>query len=92
MSRIMLMLLVAAMLTSCARPAGPDEWQKMQPAKKRLYVSQLLGHEQSKQSKGGNQLIFRRSVDQYTRQIDEAYAKGDSRSADAIFHSYGEPR
>jgi hypothetical protein len=63
----------------------------MSPNEKTLYVRTLLGHEKAKEAKGGNDRVFRRSINDYVKRIDEAYARGDQRSVDAIFEEMGSP-
>ena len=68
------------------------QWQAMSPNEKTLYVRTLLGHEKTKEAKGGNDRVFRLSIDDYVKRIDDAYARGDQRTADAIFEAMGSPR
>jgi hypothetical protein len=85
-------VLVAALLlvASCARTtADRAQWLQMSPGEKSLYVGSLLGHEQAKQAKGGNDLHFDRPPADYVRLIDDAYAHGDRRDVDAVFESLG---
>ena len=50
----------------------------MSANEKSLYVRTLLGHEKTKEAKGGNDRVFTRSIDEYVKGIDDAYARGDS--------------
>ncbi len=59
---------------------------------KTLYVRTLLGHEKSKEAKGGNDRVFTQNAGDYVKRIDDAYARGDRRSVDAIFEEMGSPR
>jgi predicted Fe-S protein YdhL (DUF1289 family) len=68
------------------------QWQSMSANEKTLYVRTLLGHEKTKEAKGGNDRVFRRSVDEYVQAIDDAYAHGDQRTVDAIFETMGRSR
>ena len=68
------------------------QWQSMSPNEKALYVRTLLGHEKTKEAKGGNDRVFKQSTDDYVKRIDDAYARGDQRSADAIFEEMGSRR
>jgi hypothetical protein len=61
----------------------------MSPNEKTFYVRTLLGHEKAKEAKGGNDRVFTRSVDDYVKRIDDAYAHGDKRKVDAIFEEMG---
>jgi predicted Fe-S protein YdhL (DUF1289 family) len=68
------------------------QWQSMSTNEKALYVRTLLGHEKTKEAKGGNDRVFTRSIDEYVKGIDDAYAHGDTRTVDAIFETMGKPR
>lgn len=68
------------------------QWQSMSANEKSLYVRTLLGHEKTKEAKGGNDRVYARSIDDYVKSIDDAYAHGDTRSVDAIFETMGSPR
>jgi|GEM_PF-875388 len=68
------------------------QWQSMSANEKSLYVRTLLGHEKTKEAKGGNDRVFTRSIDDYVKGIDDAYARGDARTVDAIFETMGSPR
>jgi len=64
----------------------------MSQNEKTLYVRTLLGHEKTREAKGGNDHVFPRPADEYTTRIDAAYAHGDQRNVDAIFEEMGIPR
>ena len=66
--------------------------QSMSANEKSLYVRTLLGHEKTKEAKGGNDRVFTQSIDEYVKGVDDAYARGDTRTVDAIFESMGKPR
>jgi hypothetical protein len=68
------------------------QWQSMSATEKSLYVRTLLGHEKTKEAKGGNDRVFPLSIDDYVKRIDDAYARGDQRTVDAIFEEMGSPR
>ena len=57
---------------------------------KTLYVRTLLGHEKTREAKGGNDRVFSQPVEEYVRRIDDAYARGDRRTVDAIFETMGD--
>jgi hypothetical protein len=81
------------LLLSCHRTnIDRAQWQSMSANDKTLYVRTLLGHEKTKEAKGGNDRVFTRSIDDYVKGIDDAYAHGDTRSVDAIFETMGSPR
>ena len=61
----------------------------MSPARQTLYVRTLIGHEKTKAAKGGNERLFPSTAESYTQRINAAYARGDQRSADAIFEELG---
>jgi hypothetical protein len=82
------LLLIACHRTNIDRA----QWQSMSANDKSLYVRTLLGHEKTKDAKGGNDRVFNRSIDDYVKGIDDAYARGDTRTVDAIFESMGSPR
>ena len=90
----MTVALIAALLTLACHRTNIDraQWQSMSQNEKTLYVRTLLGHEKTKEAKGGNDRVFQRSIDDYVMRIDEAYARGDQRSVDAIFEAMGSPR
>jgi hypothetical protein len=80
-------------LLSCHRTnIDRAQWQSMSANEKTLYVRTLLGHEKTKEKKGGNDRVFTRSIDDYVSGIDDAYSRGDTRTVDAIFESMGKPR
>ena len=85
---LFLLLLIACQRTNIDRA----QWQSMSPNEKTLYVRTLLGHEKTKEAKGGNDRVFRLSIDDYVKRVDDAYARGDQRAADAIFEEMGSPR
>jgi predicted Fe-S protein YdhL (DUF1289 family) len=68
------------------------QWQSMSPNEKTLYVRTLLGHEKTKEAKGGNDRVFSQTADDYVKRIDDAYARGDQRTVDAIFEEMGTRR
>ena len=84
----LLLLILACHRTNIDR----TQWQSMPPNEKSLYVRTLLGHEKTKDAKGGNDRVFARSIDEYVKGIDDAYARGDTRTVDAIFETMGSRR
>jgi len=85
---VLMVILLACHRTNIDRA----QWQSMSANEKSLYVRTLLGHEKAKEAKGGNDRVFTRSIDEYVKDIDDAYAHGDTRTVDAIFESMGRPR
>jgi hypothetical protein len=85
---VLLLLILACHRTNIDRA----QWQSMPPNEKSLYVRTLLGHEKTKDAKGGNDRVFMRSIEEYVKGIDDAYARGDTRTVDAIFETMGSRR
>ena len=86
-------LFLLLILLSCHRTnIDRAQWQSMSANEKTLYVRTLLGHEKTKEAKGGNDRVFTRSIDDYVKGIDDAYGRGDTRTVDAIFETMGSPR
>jgi hypothetical protein len=85
---LFLLLILACQRTNIDR----TQWQSMSANEKSLYVRTLIGHEKTKDAKGGNDRLFTRSVDDYVKGIDDAYARGDTRTVDAIFETMGSAR
>lgn len=83
-----LLIALACQRTNISRA----QWQQMPQNEKTLYVRTLLGHEKSREAKGGNDLVFAQPAEEYVKRIDEAYARGDRRSVDAIFEEMGRRR
>jgi hypothetical protein len=91
--RLAITALLLLLILSCHRTnIDRAQWHSMSSNEKTLYVRTLLGHEKTKDAKGGNDRVFSRSIDDYVKGIDDAYARGDTRSVDAIFESMGSPR
>lgn len=85
---VLIVILLACHRTNIDRA----QWQSMSASEKTLYVRTLLGHEKTKEAKGGNDRVFTHSIDKYVKGIDDAYARGDTRNVDAIFETMGSPR
>jgi hypothetical protein len=60
------------------------QWQQMPQNERTLYVRTLLGHEKTREAKGGNDLVFALPA--------EEYGRGDRRTVDAIFGAMGTRR
>ncbi len=91
--RTALRIAMAIVLLACHRTnIDRSQWQSMSPNEKSLYVRTLLGHEKTKEAKGGNDRVFRKAVNEYVARIDAAYANGDQRRVDVIFEEMGSPR
>jgi predicted Fe-S protein YdhL (DUF1289 family) len=93
MMRAALLVFVALLVTACQRTnISRAQWQQMPQNEKTLYVRTLLGHEKSREAKGGNDLVFTKPAEEYVKRIDEAYARGDQRTVDAVFEEMGTRR
>jgi predicted Fe-S protein YdhL (DUF1289 family) len=78
---------------ACARThIDRAHWQRMSRDEKTLYVRSLLGHEQAKESKGGNPLVYPRPAEEYVQAIDAAYAHGEAHDVASVFDAMGTPR
>lgn len=85
MRRIALALILAV---ACAKPSVERaDWQQMSAEEKTLYVQSLIGAEKVKERKEGNVRHIPRDVEAYVKEIDAAYARGDTRAPEAIFES-----
>src|SRR5438309_4305508 len=93
MTRLIRITALVLLILACHRTnIDRAQWQSMSANEKSLYVRTLLGHEKTKEAKGGNDRVFTRSIDEYVKGVDDAYARGDTRTVDAIFESMGKPR
>lgn len=93
MKRATLALAIVLIILACQRTnISQAQWQKMPPNEKTLYVRTLVGHEKTREAKGGNDLVFALPAEEYVKRIDEAYARGDHRTVDAIFEEMGTRR
>lgn len=75
-----------------ARAASREEWQKMPPEEKRMYVRTLLGHEQVAERKGGVDTKHTAGIDEYVTRVDARYAAGDARTVDEVWRDLGEKK
>ena len=90
MKRSAFIVLIALVALACHRTnISRAQWTQMPPGEKTLYVRTLLGHEKTREAKGGNDLMFPRPVADYVKGIDDAYARGDQRTVDVIFEEMG---
>ena len=93
MKRAALIVLIAVVALACQRTnISREQWQQMPQNEKTLYVRTLLGHEKSREAKGGNDLVFSQPAEEYVKRIDETYARGDQRTVDAVFEEMGTRR
>jgi hypothetical protein len=93
MKRATFLVAIALIILSCHRTnISRAQWQQMPQNEKTLYVRTLLGHEKSREAKGGNDLVFSLPAEDYVVRIDQAYAHGDQRTVDAIFEDMGTRR
>ncbi len=85
-------LLVFALVACAPHAMTRERWQKAAPVERLVFVKALLGAESAKRAKGGNARTFSKMPYDYVEAIDEAYANGDSRTADQIFESLADPK
>lgn len=79
---IALFVIVAA----CSRDTiSRAQWERMSQQDRVLYVSSLIGGEKAKDAKGGGGRETTRPAEDYVKQIDAAYARGDRRAVPEIF-------
>ena len=69
-----------------------NRWEQMNHADRLLYVKSMIGAEQVKQSKGGNDRVHPKPAEEYLAAIERAYASGDKRAPDEVFATMGEKR
>ena len=81
MKRIVFLLIF---VLACTPRVDHARWSHMPQSEKALYVKSLLGAEKVKAAKGGSPRHYSRSADEYVKQIDAAYAAGDSREPAAV--------
>jgi hypothetical protein len=79
-------------LLACNSQVSRDRWQHMPPSEKTLYVKSLIGAEQVKHAKGGTGHEYTHPPEDYVKQIDAAYAHGDSRDPADIFAGLADHR
>ena len=85
-------LLLLASLACHRTNLTRTQWQQLPQNEKTLYIRTLLGHEKTREAKGGNDLVFTQPAETYVNRIDDAYARGDQRNVDAIFEEMGTKR
>lgn len=78
--------LLLVIVAACSRDRiSRADWQRMSQRDRVLYVSSLIGGEKAKDAKGGGGRTTTRPAEDYVKQIDEAYARGDQREVQQIF-------
>jgi len=83
-------LFLLALVAACAQNrVDRTRWQEMSPPEKRIYVQSMIGHEEAKAHKGGNERRYPLAADEYARRIDAAYARGERRNPEQIFEDLG---
>jgi hypothetical protein len=93
MSRVILAAAAVIVFLACHRTnISRTQWVQMPRDEKTLYVRTLIGHEKTKEAKGGNGHVFPQPADVYVARIDAAYARGDRRTVDVIFEEMGTRR
>lgn len=79
-------LLLMIVVLACGRDTiTRAAWERMSQHDRVLYVSSLIGGEKAKDAKGGGGREKTRPAEDYVKQIDEAYARGDQRAVAEIF-------
>lgn len=77
---------VLLLALACARDTiSRAEWERMSQHDRVLYVSSLMGAEKAKDAKGGGGREKTHPAEDYVKQIDDAYARGDQRAVPQIF-------
>lgn len=94
MKRAFLLVPLLLLAFACASddPVDRAKWQEMSIDDRLIYVQTLIGEAQAKDAKGGGGARQYQPVNQYVRQIDEAYGRGDERTVDQIFAELNESR
>jgi hypothetical protein len=89
MMRTVVTLLLALFLACAPGEVTRAKWQQMSHDDRVLYVNTLLGAEKVKDAKGGTGKTYTRPAEDYVKQIDAAYARGDAREPQQIFAELG---
>jgi hypothetical protein len=71
-------------LFGCSRDVSRSHWARMSQTDRVLYVKSMMGAEKVKDAKGGSGRAYARPAEDYVKQIDAAYARGDERDARTI--------
>ena len=79
-------------IAACARSVSRDDWQRMSPNAKTLYVKSLIGAEVARERKGGKARVRTPAPQEIVAGIDAAYAAGDQRSPEEIFNTLADRR
>jgi hypothetical protein len=86
----MLAVLAFALFVACAPDAvSAARWKEMSHEDRVLYVNTLLGAEKVKDAKGGTGKTYGLPPEDYVKQIEAAYARGDGRTPEQIFLELG---
>jgi len=88
-ARTVALLLLIAVVACAPNRVDRSRWSRMSTQEKTIYVRSLIGHEEAKAHKGGNDRRFPLSPGEYVRRIDAAYARGDRRAPATIFEEMG---
>jgi hypothetical protein len=73
-------------LLSCAQDTiSRERWKAMSSDDRVLYVNTLIGGEKAKDAKGDRGLPVTRTPEEYVKQIDEAYTRGEARPVHEVF-------
>jgi hypothetical protein len=83
-------IFLAALLLACAPThVTQADWQQMSHDDRVLYVNTLLGAEKVKDAKGGTGKTYALPPEDYVKQIEAAYSRGDARNPEQIFAELG---
>jgi len=84
------LIVVTLLLFACAPDhVSRDAWQRMSHDDRVLYIRTLLGAEKAKDAKGGHGKEYPAPPEDYVKQIDDAYARGESRDPRQLFTELG---
>ncbi|HEX2831418.1 MAG TPA: hypothetical protein VHW00_00295 [Thermoanaerobaculia bacterium] len=83
-------VLSLALFLACApEHVSASRWTEMSHDDRVLYVNTLLGAEKVKDAKGGTGKAYTEPAEEYVKEIDAAYARGDARDPEQIFAELG---
>ena len=86
MTRRTVAAITMLLMLACGRDTiSRAEWERMSQHDRVLYVSSLIGAEKAKDAKGGGGREKTRPAEDYVKQIDDAYARGDQRAVPQVF-------
>jgi hypothetical protein len=83
------MFLAMLMLACAPTDVTEADWRKMSHEDRVLYVNTLIGAEKVKDAKGGDGKTYALPPEDYVKQIEAAYTRGDARTPEQIFLELG---